>query len=93
MTRAVVQAFEAAYKTLSSSLRSCLDASSFISGMAQARTADFSFPLLRVRPCVQGESSWTMSRECLLASLGLPKTVWHVPCQITHRGAVGQQRA
>mmetsp|Transcript_9336 Transcript_9336/g.22256 ORF Transcript_9336/g.22256 Transcript_9336/m.22256 type:complete len:1021 (+) Transcript_9336:44-3106(+) len=50
----------AAYKTLSSSLRSCLDASSFISGMAQ------------------GESSWTMSRECLLASLGLPKTVWHV---------------
>ncbi|CAE7215770.1 pmpB [Symbiodinium natans] len=26
----------------------------------------------------QGESSWTMSRECLLVSLGLPKTVWHV---------------
>lgn len=50
----------AAYKMLSSSLRSCLDVSSFISGMAQ------------------GESSWTMSRECLLASLGLPKTVWHV---------------
>ena len=45
---------EAAYKMLSSSLRSCLDVSSFISGMAQAPTAEsFSHldpSLLWVRP-------------------------------------------
>ncbi|CAE7193344.1 pmpB [Symbiodinium pilosum] len=30
-----------------------------------------------VSAIAQGESSWSMSRECLLVSLGLPKTLWH----------------